>query len=57
MKEEINQLYMQYYVKKSQYFTDKNQLLYFKCRKNGKCAGHARPFVNILSNESTSKLL
>ena len=30
---------MKYYVETSQYFTDKNQHLYFKCRKNG---GRAR---------------
>ena len=30
---------MAYYVETSQYFTDKNQLFYFKCRKNWKRAG------------------
>ena len=39
MKKQMNWSYMEYYVEMPQYFTDKNQLLYFKCRENWKGAG------------------
>ena len=39
---------MQHYVETSQYFTDKNYLLYFKCRKNQKRAGIQRETFRVV---------
>ena len=36
MIQQMNKSYKQYYVEASQYFTDKNQHIYFKSRKNRK---------------------
>ena len=47
MKKEMNQPYMYYYIETSQYFTNKNQPLYFKYKKKLKtCRNSMQNFVN-----------
>ena len=41
---------MQYYVKTSQYFTDKNKIYDFECRKYWKCVGIQKETIRVAAS-------